>query len=93
MQRLARAGFVTALRGSRGGFRLKRPSNSITLLNVFETIEGKIETSTCLVGAPVCSSGKCILGNLLESINSQVRSYLSRTRLSDLESFRENQMF
>ena len=93
MQRLTRAGFVTALRGPKGGFRLRRPSNSITLLNVFEAIEGRFDPSDCLAGAPVCSDGKCILGNLLESINSQVRSYLGRTRLSDIDSFRENQMF
>lgn len=85
-QRLARVGLVKATRGPKGGFMLGKPANEITLLNVYESIEGPLVPSKCLLGAPICSGEKCILGGLLEMVDKQVREYLTETRLSELTS-------
>jgi Rrf2 family protein len=85
LQRLARAGIVESLRGPRGGFRLARPPATLTLEDVFEAIEGPMETPGCLLGTPVCG-GACMLGTLLSDLDRQVRDHFSSTRISDLAS-------
>lgn len=84
MQRMARGGYIGSVRGPRGGFMLAKPAKDITLLEIFEQIEGPLAPSDCLLASRVCEGGNCILGGLLEKINSQVQEYLSGTKLSDI---------
>ena len=83
MQRLGRAGLVNSFRGPKGGFSLAKPGDQITLLDVFQAVEGPLQPPGCLLGKPACQ-GDCILGGLLSRIGQEVRDYFSRTRLSDL---------
>ena len=85
LQRLAREGLVSSQRGPKGGFRLNRPADEITLLDVYQACEGPLPQADCLLSKPICQ-GHCILGNLIEDVGRQVSQYLSRTRLSDLAS-------
>jgi len=84
LQRLARARLVTSVRGPRGGFSLARPAEEMTLLEVYEAIDGALDDSTCLLGAPVCSGNSCLLGDLVETVNRHVRVRLAGTRLCDV---------
>jgi Rrf2 family transcriptional regulator, nitric oxide-sensitive transcriptional repressor len=77
LQRLARAGLVKSVRGPKGGFFLAKESNEITLLEVYEAIEGQIGGNDCLLGDRVCKLDNCILGNVVGDINEQVKQYLS----------------
>lgn len=47
LQALARAGILTSTSGPRGGFRLARPPERITLLDVVVAIEGPQEAFRC----------------------------------------------
>jgi Rrf2 family protein len=84
MQRLVHAGFVKSVRGPKGGFRLARAPSDVSLIEVYELIEGPISTGCCYFGEPICRNEVCIFGGLLESIGTQVREHLANTRLSDL---------
>jgi Rrf2 family protein len=84
LQRLARAGLVTSTRGPRGGFRLGRPAREITLLQVYEAIEGPLGAPDCLFGRPVCAGSGCICGDLLSDVHKRTRRRLAGTRLSQL---------
>jgi Rrf2 family protein len=84
MQRLAKAGMVNSSRGPRGGFMLARPAGEITLLQVYEAIEGPMNSSPCLLQSPVCAGDKCLMGDVIGRLNMEVRRYLEHTRLSDL---------
>ncbi len=84
LQRLHKAGLVESVRGPKGGFRLSKAGDQITMLEVYEAIEGPLAPSTCLLATRICDGSRCILGDLLRTVNSSVREYLSKTRLSDL---------
>ena len=84
LQRLGHIGIVRSVRGPRGGFALVRPGGEVTLLEVYEAIEGPLPESACLLGRPVCQGSACVLGGLIASINQQVRGYLSQTTLAEL---------
>ncbi len=83
LQRLAQAGLVKSSRGPKGGFTLKIPASEITLLDIFETIEGRLEATECLLGVPICDGQNCILGGLLKKVDNQAKEYLGRTRLNE----------
>ena len=82
LQRLARAGLVTATRGPAGGFALGRPAGAITLLEVYEAIEGPLRAPDCLFGRAVCAGGDCICGDLLSDVHGRTRRRLAGTKLS-----------
>jgi Rrf2 family protein len=82
MQRLHRAGLLTSVRGPQGGFRLAKPLDRITLLALYEAIEGTLETTTCLFGKPVCGKCCCVLGPLLRETSEKFRNHLASTTLA-----------
>ena len=82
LQRLAKVGLVRSFRGPKGGFVLGKNEDEITLLEVYESIEGPLETSSCLFDVQACNGNGCILGDLLETVHRQVTKYLSETKLS-----------
>ncbi|MBI5546065.1 MAG: Rrf2 family transcriptional regulator [Deltaproteobacteria bacterium] len=83
LQRLGRAGLVSSVRGPRGGFSLARPLAKITLLEVYEAIEGPLPTHYCLLGKPRCE-GPCVLGGFVEKSTLEFKELLERTCLSDV---------
>lgn len=85
LQRLGKAGLVKATRGRGGGYSLGRRKERISLLHVYEAMEGRLPRSKCLMGKPVCAGRGCVLGGLLGTVDVWVRAYLSGTKLSQLE--------
>ncbi len=83
LQRLTKAGLVRSIRGPSGGYALAKPAAQVTLLDVYEAIEGPMRPAGCLLTRQVCG-GHCILGGLLQSVNKQIRDYFAATKLSSL---------
>jgi Rrf2 family protein len=82
LQRLTKAGLLKSLRGPSGGFSLRGNPSDISLLRIYEAIEGHLEDNTCLFERPICNGTRCIFGGLLGSISKQVRDYLAATTLA-----------
>ena len=84
MQQLAKSGLLQAKRGPSGGYTLARPATEITLLAVYEALEGPIRQDGCLFAAPVCQRVQCILGGLVERVRTQIYDHFEATTLADL---------
>ncbi len=84
MQRLVKTSILKSERGANGGFSLGRKPENITLIQIYETIEGPFIPSNCLFLKDMCPRKACIMGNLLSSVNKIVFRYLSATKISDL---------
>ena len=84
LQRLVKYGLVEAVSGPSGGHRLAKPADKITLLEIYEILEGKFKNKNCLFSKPICDGRNCILGGLLKEINQRTGDYLANTHLSDL---------
>lgn len=84
LQRLARGAFVASARGPKGGFTLARPAAGLTLLEVYEYIEGSYNVRDCLFDVRVCGAGKCPMGGLLFSVNMELMRFLAETTFGEL---------
>ena len=85
LQRLTKSGILGATRGPRGGFFLDRPANKISLLEIYEAIDGELPEEACLFDDPLCSQSACLLGRLLRDINKTVRNRLKDATLDILD--------
>lgn len=83
-QWLAKAGLVDAVRGPSGGSRITKSPRDITLLDIYEAVEGPFKPANCLLHRPACPGKNCILGGLVASVNTQVRDFLAGTTLEQL---------
>ncbi len=83
-QRLTKAGLISANRGPGGGVGLTKDPAEITLLDIYEVMEGPLICTPCLFGKEVCPRVNCILSNLLPGLAMQVRDYFEQTTLAQL---------
>jgi len=84
LQRLAKVGLIESRRGPHGGFNLGRDNEQITLLDIYEAIDGAVRENTCLLGRDDCPIGGCIMGGLVASLSHQLRDFLAKTSLATL---------
>ncbi len=83
---LAHDGLLTSYRGAKGGYRLARPANTITVTDIISALDGPIALTDCIED----SHGECGIESLCplrsnwQIINDTVRRALSEIRLSDL---------
>ncbi|MCF7849954.1 MAG: Rrf2 family transcriptional regulator [Kiritimatiellales bacterium] len=83
-QRLSKSGLVRSHRGPSGGVALGKPPEKITLLEVYEVMEGPMQCHPCLFGDETCRRGNCILGTFLPGLATQMRDYFENTTLATL---------
>ena len=85
MQRLVKAGLVTSLRGPKGGFVLAREPGEISLLEIYEAIEGPLNENACAVEA--CNFKECIFDDLLYKLNLKFKEFLQDKTLKDYQDY------
>ncbi len=83
-QRLAKVGLIRSNRGPSGGVGLARDPGKITLLEIYEVMEGSMLCNPCLFGKEACPRTDCVLSNLLPGLARQVRDYFKKTSLAQL---------
>ena len=76
MQRLVKDGYLNSHRGPTGGFTLNKKPEEITLLEIYESIEGKITIGDCPLDNPVCAFGKCIFNNVTKKMTEEFVEYM-----------------
>lgn len=81
LQRLVKDDFLISNRGPHGGFALKRDADQVSLLDIYESIEGRIEITACPMNNPVCPFDKCILGNVIGAMTQHFKDYLAAQKL------------
>lgn len=82
-QRLSKDGFVSSQRGPSGGFTLECDTKNTSLLQIYESIEGKLNVLNCPINHPICPFNNCILGDVTQKMTKVFRDYLQSMKLSD----------
>ena len=84
IQRLNNAKLVESTRGPKGGSRLARAKEDITLLEIFEAIEGTYDSHDCLLTESLCEEKCCLMGSLINDANNQIARELKQRTLAEV---------
>jgi len=76
-QTLEKSGILEIHRGKKGGYRLRKKPEDITLLDVLESFVGKITLSKCVDNPKFCvREGICPVNFIWKDINEKFRDLL-----------------
>ncbi len=82
---LARAGVLVSERGPRGGFKLARPAEDISLADLIEPFDPLDQRRGCLLGEGECSEeSPCGLHDIWKSASDPMIDFFRETALADL---------
>lgn len=81
---LADAGLLSARRGPGGGYTLARPADTVSLLEIYEVLQGPARRDGCLFDAPICHRIHCVLGDLVSRVRGEVFDHLATTTLQQV---------
>jgi len=82
LQRLVKSDLLKSVRGPSGGFTMKKDPKDVTLLGIYEAIEGPIEMSDCPLSYEICNFDRCLMGNVINKLTSEFRKFLEEQTLS-----------
>ena len=87
LQRLVRRGLLTSHQGTRGGYRLSRPSQAISVADIIQAIDGPLTVTACSTDAENCGQfAKCSVRDPLWRIKDRILSALSTCSLAEVAS-------
>lgn len=82
---MARSRLLRSLRGRQGGFRLARPPDEITLLDVVSLFEEPNFLSYCLLGTDACPADRpCLAHQRWLAVVEAISRFLDETTLRDI---------
>lgn len=85
---LAKADVIRAKRGYRGGFRLARPAEQISLIDIVEAVEGTAWRARCLLGLETCTDERaCPTHEFWKQERARIYECLARISLKDVAEF------
>jgi len=85
LQKMGRAGLVSSQHGTKGGYTLSRPAESIKALEVVEAIEGPVSLAQCFSSEGECVQfEKCNLKSPLQQLNDIVIRILSQVSIAQI---------
>lgn len=86
MQNLAKAGILVSERGKKGGFRLEKELDEISMYDVITAVEGDLKITDCLVDESYCEkTGGCNVRKAWHDIQHSLVSQLQAVSLKDLK--------
>ncbi|MDH5357113.1 MAG: Rrf2 family transcriptional regulator [Gammaproteobacteria bacterium] len=82
--RLRKQGLVSSTRGPGGGYRLSRPADEITAMDVISAVDEKVDSTAC-EGRADCHGGEpCLSHELWQSLSEQIQNYLAGITLAQV---------
>ncbi len=84
MQRLSKAGLVKSTRGPKGGFILGDKGLATSLLEIYQAIEGPVETGGCLLDIDDCPFRDCLFSGILTRMTHEFKEYMQTKTLRDM---------
>ena len=82
-QRLTKSGIVKSFRGPAGGFILNKPASEINFLDIYETIDARINPHGCPLGRSSCPFSGCIYNDRLSNLTHEIYDTFKNLKLSE----------
>lgn len=85
LQVLQQHNYLGSTRGPSGGYYLNKEPSEINLLEIYELISGKINTSACAINRKLCPFKLCVFDGKLAEMKIEFRNYLKAKTLDEYE--------
>ena len=85
LQILAKNEYLESNRGPGGGFIFKKNADQISMLEIYQLIEGNVECQLCGIIENHCPFISCIFGGKPDKLTNEFVEYLTNTKISDLK--------
>lgn len=85
LQVLAKNEYLDSNRGPGGGFMLKKNADEVTMLEIYQLIEGNVDCRFCGITENTCPFITCIFGGKPDKLTNEFVEYLTLTKISDLK--------
>jgi len=85
LQTLTKSGLLSAEQGARGGYRLAKPANKITALDVVRRIDGPVILTSCSTHNSSCDQDDvCTIKGPLGVVHEEILKLLDSITVADL---------
>jgi Rrf2 family protein len=81
LQRLVKNDMLKSVRGPSGGFSLKMDPSKITLLDIYQSIEGPLDVGECPLSYDLCGFDRCLMGTVVNRLTSEFKKFLMNQTL------------
>lgn len=85
LQVLAKNEYLESNRGPGGGFTFKKKADEISMLEIYQLIEGNVDCQFCGTAENQCPFLTCIFGGKPDKLTNEFVEYLTNTKISDLK--------
>ena len=85
LQRLVKCGYLESVKGPKGGFSLVEGNENLTLMDIYEAIQGKYVRKDCLFSSRHITSCCCIMKPLISSINNTFEEFMKNNCISNFK--------
>ena len=86
LQVLAKNDYLESNRGPGGGFTIKKNADQVSMLEIYQLIEGNVDCRFCGITENQCPFITCIFGGKPDKLTNEFVEYLTITKISDLKS-------
>ncbi len=82
--KLRKKGLVTSIRGALGGYRMAKPLDQISVMNIISAVDESVDARAC-EGEGNCQDGAmCLTHDLWSGLSNHIEQYLSNVTLAEL---------
>jgi Rrf2 family protein len=81
LQRLVKNDMLRSVRGPAGGFTLRKDPATITLLDIYQSIEGNLDVGDCPLSYDLCGFERCLMGSVVNKLTTEFRTFLQEKTL------------
>ncbi|MBC8385860.1 MAG: Rrf2 family transcriptional regulator [Candidatus Cloacimonetes bacterium] len=82
-QRLQKNGLLKSTRGPAGGYSFANSPEKISLLDIYEAVESKINMKICPFGKLDCMYDTCVFDSSISALAQNIYSTFANLKLSD----------
>jgi Rrf2 family iron-sulfur cluster assembly transcriptional regulator len=85
LQNLVQAGILESVRGPKGGFRMARPAQAVTVGEVVVALEGACSQQGCVMGFSYCGpDNPCPMHDAWSQVKAQMGASMTEATIQDL---------
>ncbi len=81
LQRLVKNDMLKSVRGPSGGFSMKMDPKNVSLLDIYQSIEGQLDVTECPLSYELCGFDRCLMGTVVNKLTTEFKKFLNEQTL------------